>query len=205
MLNMMGEINGRLHMMDEMNGRLGELNDKFGEMSQTINSHSQSIAKLEAQVEQIANTLNRREEGKLPSQPVVNPKGLYMVNETSHLEQIQAITTLRSGKLGDNQVEDKRYEHIEVSETPQRDKGKQVIKDTSSSADPSSKTPYVPRAPFPEHLKAPSHFGKQGEKIQDMMETFKQVKVNIPLLDAIKQVPAYAKFLKDLCTQKRNN
>ena len=31
----------------------------------------------------------------------------------------------------------------------------------------------------------------------------KQVKVNIPLLDAIKQIPLYAKFLKDLCTVKR--
>ena len=29
------------------------------------------------------------------------------------------------------------------------------------------------------------------------------MKVNIPLLDAIKQVPSYAKFLKDLCTVKR--
>ena len=36
-----------------------------------------------------------------------------------------------------------------------------------------------------------------------MMEVFKQVKMNIPLLDAIQQVLAYAKFLKDLCTQKR--
>ena len=32
---------------------------------------------------------------------------------------------------------------------------------------------------------------------------FKQVKVNIPLLDAIKKIPSYAKFLKDLCTMKR--
>ena len=32
---------------------------------------------------------------------------------------------------------------------------------------------------------------------------FKQVKLNIPLLDAIKQIPSYAKFLKDLCTMKR--
>ena len=31
----------------------------------------------------------------------------------------------------------------------------------------------------------------------------RQVKVNIPLLDMIKQVPTYAKFLKDLCTIKR--
>jgi hypothetical protein len=80
-----------------------------------------------------------------------------------------------------------------------------VINDTSSSANPSLETPYVPRAPFPEWLKEPSHFGKQGEKIQVMMEVFKQVKINIPLLDAIQQVPAYAKFLKDLCTQKRKS
>ncbi|XP_071699273.1 uncharacterized protein [Rutidosis leptorrhynchoides] len=30
-----------------------------------------------------------------------------------------------------------------------------------------------------------------------------EVKINLPLLDAIRQVPSYAKFLKDLCTQKR--
>ena len=29
------------------------------------------------------------------------------------------------------------------------------------------------------------------------------MKVNIPLLDMIKQVPTYAKFLKDLCTVKK--
>ncbi|RVW67207.1 Transposon Ty3-I Gag-Pol polyprotein [Vitis vinifera] len=38
---------------------------------------------------------------------------------------------------------------------------------------------------------------KSGKKIS------RQVKVNIPLLDMIKQVPTYAKFLKDLCTVKR--
>ena len=32
---------------------------------------------------------------------------------------------------------------------------------------------------------------------------FKQVRINIPLLVAIKQTPSYAKFLKDLCTVKR--
>jgi hypothetical protein len=112
---------------------------------------------------------------------------------------------LRSGKLVDNQVGNKKDEHTDVSETLQKDKGKQVINEPSTSADPSSETPYVPRAPFPERLKAPSHFGKQGEKIQAMMEVVKQVKINIPLLDAIQQVPAYAKFLKDLCTQKRKS
>jgi hypothetical protein len=140
----------------------------------------------------MANTLNKRKEGKHPSQPVVNPKGHYTVNEdTSHHHQVQAITTLRSRRVVDNQVEEKKDEHTEASETLQREKGKQVINDTSSSADPSSETPYEHRAPFPERLKAPSHFGKQGEKIQAMMEMFKQVKINIPLLDAIQQVSAY--------------
>jgi hypothetical protein len=37
----------------------------------------------------------------------------------------------------------------------------------------------------------------------EIFETFKQIMINIPLLDAIKQVPSYAKFLKDLCTVKR--
>ena len=32
---------------------------------------------------------------------------------------------------------------------------------------------------------------------------FNQVKLNVPLLDAIQQVLAYAKFLKDMCTKKR--
>ena len=37
----------------------------------------------------------------------------------------------------------------------------------------------------------------------EILEVLQQVKVNIPLLDMMKQVPTYAKFLKDLCTVKR--
>ena len=53
--------------------------------------------------------------------------------------------------------------------------------------------------PFPQALrnkkKAPQQAG--------ILEVLRQVKVNIPFLDIIKQVPAYAKFLKDLCTIKK--
>ena len=42
-----------------------------------------------------------------------------------------------------------------------------------------------------------------GTQHSDILEVFKQVSINIPFLDAIKQVPAYAKFLKDLCSVKR--
>jgi len=38
----------------------------------------------------------------------------------------------------------------------------------------------------------------------NLLKTFRRVEVNIPFLDAIKQIPKYAKLLKDLCTHKRN-
>ncbi len=58
--------------------------------------------------------------------------------------------------------------------------------------------PYVPKAPYPQRL-APM---KKGTQYSDILEVFKQVSINIPFLTLIKQVPAYAKFLKDLCSRK---
>ena len=55
----------------------------------------------------------------------------------------------------------------------------------------------------------PLHFLKHSgarKKITnqaEIWEMLRQVKVNIPLLDMIKKVPTYEKFLKDLCTVKR--
>ena len=53
--------------------------------------------------------------------------------------------------------------------------------------------------PFPQALRSKKKASHQA----GILEVLRQVKVNIPLLDIIKQVPAYAKFLKDLCTIKK--
>ena len=63
---------------------------------------------------------------------------------------------------------------------------------------------YVPKAPFPQCLKDPTRLRKE-DKAHELMEIFKQVKINIPLVDAIRSIPAYAKFIKDLCTFKKKN
>ena len=44
---------------------------------------------------------------------------------------------------------------------------------------------------------------KKEEQEKEILDTFRKVEVNIPFLDTIKQVPKYAKFLKELCTSKR--
>ena len=53
--------------------------------------------------------------------------------------------------------------------------------------------------PFPQAL----HGKKEISNALEILEVLRQVKVNIPLLDMIKQVSTYEKFLKDLCTIKR--
>ncbi|RDX97888.1 hypothetical protein CR513_19289, partial [Mucuna pruriens] len=39
---------------------------------------------------------------------------------------------------------------------------------------------------------------------EKFLQTFKNVEINIPLLETIKEIPKYVKFLKELCTHKRN-
>ena len=126
--------------------------------------------------------LQSRDSGKLPSQTIVNSR-----------ENVNAIT-LRSGKQ---------------LETPQKDnvqKEEDTIASSSQPNEPKKKvTPkpffpsYITPSPFPSRLAK----SKKKEEEKEILDTFKKVQVNIPLLDAIKQVPRYAKFLKELCTTKR--
>jgi hypothetical protein len=53
-------------------------------------------------------------------------------------------------------------------------------------------------APFPDRLAK----ARKEESEHDIFETFWKVEVNIPLLDSIKRILQYAKFLKELCTNK---
>ena len=54
-------------------------------------------------------------------------------------------------------------------------------------------------APFPPRLTKASKANLNAE----IYDVFKQVWINILLVDAIKKIPFYAKFLKDLCVIKR--
>ncbi|KAG8493733.1 hypothetical protein CXB51_011200 [Gossypium anomalum] len=53
--------------------------------------------------------------------------------------------------------------------------------------------------PFPERLNQ----CRKSKEDKEILETFKNVEINLPLLDAIRQIPWYAKFLKEFCTNKR--
>ncbi|KAM1203414.1 hypothetical protein ACFX2J_019249 [Malus domestica] len=84
----------------------------------------------------------------------------------------------------------------QVSNVPNLSKSANKGKNVSNS---------VPTNVFPSNAPFPSRFmqTKKEEAEKDILETFRKVQVNIPLLDAIKQVPRYAKFLKELFTTRK--
>ncbi|XP_030949702.1 uncharacterized protein LOC115973574 [Quercus lobata] len=151
-----------------------------------------NIESLDNQMGQMTTAISQLEaqnSGKLPSQTVVNPR-----------ENASAII-LSSGK----EVE------ILVKATPassKQEKGKNVITNKNilnNDEVPKRKFPplsdYKLVPPFTHALAEP----RKDEQNKDLYETFRRCEVNIPLLDAIKQVPCYAKFLKELCTTKRKH
>ena len=62
-----------------------------------------------------------------------------------------------------------------------------------------AKPKYVPPPPFPQRLKK-QHDDGQFKKF---LEMFKQLHINIPFVEALEQMPKYAKFMKDVLSKKR--
>ena len=103
-------------------------------------------------------------------------------------DEVKAVVTLRSGRELQTAVPELVKSTPVVAEPLQEEQS--VAKEEVKIRIP---------PPFPQVLRKKKNHVNQTE----MLEVMRQVKVNIPLLNMIKQVPTYAKFLKDLCTVKK--
>jgi len=106
------------------------------------------------------------------------------------MDQVKLVITLCSGKVIEKPI-------LEPCE-----KDDESISEGKERVEPEyckEKTDSPPALPFP-HTMTKQRNVNHNSKI---FETFKHIRINIPLLDAIKHVPSYAKFLKDLCIVKR--
>ncbi|KAL4303062.1 hypothetical protein GQ457_10G009490 [Hibiscus cannabinus] len=75
----------------------------------------------------------------------------------------------------------------------------QHVNTTSSVVPKPAREEIRPPRAFPQRLK--KH--KEDLQFQKFVSMLEQFHINIPFLEAIEQVPFYAKFLKDICTKKR--
>ncbi|KAI5351458.1 hypothetical protein L3X38_004349 [Prunus dulcis] len=182
-----------------------------------------AISKLEVQLGQIATEIAQREPGKWPSQTVINPKN----------QEAKAVHVLRSGKIVDNKVgsdlsndvvvvEDEDEEETTAMEVEQPKTSQSAPKAKSDSQEsnpfqlhkrddkfvPSHlhqdryipPPPYIPPIPFPGRLKK----ANQDKAFKEIYDILSKVNINLPLLDVVKQIPAYGKFIKHLMTHKLN-
>ncbi|XP_024200043.1 uncharacterized protein LOC112203285 [Rosa chinensis] len=166
-----------------------------------INVIQQSVSKLEVQMGQLASELNQRRQGVFPSQVETNPR-----------HEAKAITTLRSGRQVENNVYmPTNEEDVTPREPPgfeRRSKGKarelshgEVIlgfNDGEAEALNDKKNAYADE--------------KQEEALKDNFnakvgthdnEDSPSTLIERPFKRAVKTIPSYAKFLKDMCMKKK--
>jgi len=104
---------------------------------------------------------------------------------------------LRSGKI----LEQPQRINMSIQNKPDLPDAKEDLKERN---EPIFLAPVI-RVPYPSALDISLPSDKIGVKMNEMPELFKQVQINLLLLNAIKQVPTYAKFLEDLCTRNHRS
>ena len=186
------------NFMEEQKGINVQLAQRIDTVDSTLNKRidglesnlNQKIDNLQYSITKINKLLEVQERGRFPSQTVPNPKGIHEVglSNNSGMDEVKAIITLRSGK----EVDQPMPKPVEESR-----KGEELQSEHILLKEDSMK--YSMPLPFPQALRSKKKASQQA----GILEVLRQVKVNIPLLDIIKQVPAIAKFLKDLCTIKK--
>ena len=163
------------------------LNKRIDGLESNLN---QKIDNLQYSITKINKLLEVQERGRFPSQTLPNPKGIHEVGSSNNsgMDEVKAIITLRSGK----EVDQTMPKPVENSKKGEELHSEHILlkKDLMKYSIP---------PPFPQALRGKKKASQQA----GILEVLRQVKVNIPLLDIIKQVPAYAKFSKDLCTIKK--
>ena len=183
---------------------------QFVQTQQSTNTEFRTaLNDVRSQITKLTSSIGnfQQEKGKLPSQTIQNPQGQNSVGVSGPsdgtFEHCKAVTTLRSGKVIDKTIQPKepiQYLHNElVRDAGMSDMPHVPRVDVVDGEPEKDKASHVPPAPYPHRLRAPKKVNNHSE----IYELFKQVKLNIPLLYAIKKIPSYAKFLKDLCTVKR--
>lgn len=157
----------------------------------------QTLTNLTEIIFKLTSALTLHEKGKFPAQPKQNPKNQQhpqMGNsENQTMSQVKSVITLRGGKVVEKHIVDPR----ETSKDSISENRKESVEPLTHEEITNSS----PVPPFPQALIKP----KKSNHSPKIYEIFKQAKVNIYLLDAIKQIPFYSKFMKDLCMVKRKH
>ncbi|KAK8621762.1 hypothetical protein V6N13_081195 [Hibiscus sabdariffa] len=157
-----------------------------GNMLQTqgalLQSHSSSLRALETQVGALTLRSGKEinKDDKFGGSHVEDPTPSHVQKEPEF--------------VNDSSIEEDKEEKLDNEKT-----GEQHENAAASAVPKPAKDEVRPPPPFPQRLK--KH--KEDLQFQKFVSMLDQFHINIPFLEAIEQVPSYAKFLKDIVTKKR--
>ncbi|KAG9450269.1 hypothetical protein H6P81_010234 [Aristolochia fimbriata] len=165
-------------------------------MQADVQSLKQSVTLLTTQVNQLNKDVYERPRGALPSNSEVNPK-----------EQVKAMTLISGKTLEELQpkeqpaIEEEQNQKVEEEQgqerkkvsspaSPRRKKGKDALPITDID---------VIDLPYPSRAKKDI----LENSFARFLEIFKNLQINIPLIEALSQIPLYGKFLKEVLSRRR--
>ncbi|XP_042022984.1 uncharacterized protein LOC121770297 [Salvia splendens] len=164
-------------------------NQRLEKVENNMHSMAGHMKNLETQMSQIAQAVGQiHQSGQFPSTTVPNPKDCKAIY-------------LRSG----TNYESPPMPEVEANEVPEKKEEEEI--EVESPLMQSEVQPEAIAPPMSKEVKI--HFPqvvqnkKLDEKFAKFLEIFKRVHLNIPLIEALQQMPGYLKFLKEIMSKKK--
>ncbi|KAK8350297.1 hypothetical protein V6Z12_A06G199200 [Gossypium hirsutum] len=117
--------------------------------------------------------------------------------ETNLRKKQSAVVGTQSNPPLEIRIDDEAESRVNENPT-QTFEGEKVEVDSSEEVPAKPPLPKI-QPPFPGWLNQ----CRKSKEDKEILETFRNVEINLPLLDAIRKISRYAKFLKELCTNKQ--
>ncbi|KAJ4717030.1 DNA-directed DNA polymerase [Melia azedarach] len=174
------------YRFNKVEARLDSIETHYTNMSATMKS-------LETQIGQLANSIKGQPFKKFSSDTEPNPK-----------DQCKAIT-LRSGKeleppkSKEKEVRADKMKKSKVNGKEVEDEAQKEVSKLHRISFPNNPPLIVPPLPFLQRFQKK----KLDAQFSKFLEMFKKLHINILFVDALEQMPNYAKFMKEMMSNKR--
>ncbi|XP_057747172.1 uncharacterized protein LOC130966392 [Arachis stenosperma] len=148
----------------------------------TLKNQDASMRNLERQIGQMA-------------------KQITEIGKALKWEECKAITLRNEKKVETDAIIQEEHDQEDLKEEAKEQKQEQ---ETSTQSEKLAKNEalkiYQPMLPYPQRLKREN----KEKQFSKFLEVFKTLHINIPFIEALEQMPLYAKFMKKLLTKKRS-
>ncbi|XP_057247947.1 uncharacterized protein LOC130590072 [Beta vulgaris subsp. vulgaris] len=164
----------------------GKQNEKTDNAIQQIQAQNKL---LESQISQLAHQVGQlsKAPGHFPGNSEQPPK--------AHINAV----ILRNGKeLKDHPLKEQSKRNVEEMVQTEKVVENEIVEEGRGNLLYPIR-PYTPPVPFPQRLAR----AKLEKKYGKFLDILKKLHINIPFLEAIYEMPSYAKFLKDMLSNKR--